>query len=55
MSKTRQELEIKAQDTRKTPMILSLFFWIVSMLVAGCAEQQQYGAAEPLLMWAATT
>ncbi|MBW7992036.1 MAG: hypothetical protein FVQ84_18755 [Planctomycetes bacterium] len=47
-SKTRQDFKIKAQGTRKIPMILSMFLGIVSMLVAGCAEQQQYGAAKPI-------
>lgn len=47
-SKTRQDFQIKAQRTRKTPMILSLFFGIISTLVAGCAEQQQYASAKPI-------
>jgi hypothetical protein len=40
----------RAKDTRKIPMVLSLFFGFIGMFVASCAEQQQYQAAEPLLM-----
>jgi len=38
----------RIQDTRQTTLIRGVGFLILGLLLAGCAEQQQYGAVKPI-------
>jgi len=48
--KTKQDTRLKTQNPRHVTFVCGLWFVVCGLLLAGCAEQQQYGAAEPLLM-----
>jgi hypothetical protein len=43
-----QNSRLKTKDTRRTTLILGLEFLVFGLLLAGCAEQQQYGVVKPL-------
>jgi len=43
-----QNSRLKTKDTRRTTLILGLEFLVFGLLLAGCAEQQQYGAVKPI-------
>ena len=49
-NKRRQDTRHKTQDSRHTTFVFCLWSVVCGLLLAGCAEQQQYQAAEPLLM-----
>jgi len=40
----------RIQDTRQTTLIRGVGFLILGLLLAGCTEQQQYGAVKPICM-----
>ncbi|MCH7556869.1 MAG: hypothetical protein IIB56_05360 [Planctomycetes bacterium] len=46
--KRKRDSRHKTQDTRRTTLILGLEFLVFGLLLAGCAEQQQYGAVKPI-------
>ena len=43
-----QDSRLKTKDTRRLTLILGLGFLVFGLLLAGCAEEQQYGAVEPI-------
>jgi hypothetical protein len=45
-----QDIRIKAQDSRNIAFICGTLSVVCGLLMAGCAEQQQYQTAQPLLM-----
>ncbi len=47
-SKRMQETKRKTQDSRNMTFVLCLCYMVYGMLFAGCGEQQQYRAAEPI-------
>lgn len=49
-NKRRQDTRLKTQDSRHTTFVFCLWSVVCGLLLASCAEQQQYEAAEPLLM-----
>ncbi len=49
-SKRMQDTRHKIQDSRNITFVFYLWSVVCGMLLAGCAEQHQYPAAEPLLM-----
>ena len=48
--KTKQDTILKTQNPRRITFVCVLWSVVCGLLLAGCAEQQQYQAAEPLLM-----
>ncbi len=49
-SKTMQDSRHMTQDSRNITFVFCLWSVVCGLLLAGCAEQQQYPAAEPLLI-----
>jgi hypothetical protein len=49
-SKRMQETRRKIQDSKNITFVFCLWSVVCGILLAGCAEQHQYPAAEPLLM-----
>ena len=45
-----QDIKSKTENPRNTAFICVIWSLVFGLLFAGCAEQQQYQAAEPLLM-----
>ena len=45
-----QDARFKTQDSRNITFIFCLWYMVFGLLLAGCAEQQQYPATEPLLI-----
>ncbi len=46
--KTKQDTRLKTQNPRHITFICGLWSVVCGLLLAGCAEQQQYGAAKPI-------
>jgi hypothetical protein len=44
-----QDIRLKTKDPRNVAFIFGLWFMFYGLLIAGCAEQQKYQSAEPLL------
>jgi hypothetical protein len=49
-SKTKQDTRPKPQNPRRITIVCGLWSLVCGLLLPGCAEQQQYQVAEPLLM-----
>lgn len=45
-----QDIRLKTQDSRNIACFCGLWSLVCGLLMAGCAEQQQYQTAQPLLM-----
>ena len=45
-----QDIRLKTQDSRNIAFFCGLWSVVCGLLMAGCAEQQQYQTAQPLLM-----
>ncbi|MDT8304181.1 MAG: hypothetical protein RQ760_22045 [Sedimentisphaerales bacterium] len=48
--KTKQDSRLKTQNPGHITFVFGLWSVVCGLLLAGCAEQQQYQATEPLLM-----
>jgi len=48
--KTKQDTRLKTQNPGHITFVFGLWFVVCGLLLASCAEQQQYQALEPLLM-----
>ena len=46
--KTKQDTRLKTQNPRHITFVCGLWSVVCSVLLAGCAEQQQYGEAKPI-------
>ena len=46
--KTKQDTRLKTQNPRHITFVCGLWSVVCGLLLAGCAEQQQYGAAKPI-------